>query len=156
MNKDLYNEIVYLPKELADHLVICFQSVPNADSNVEGYNRNQELTNSGYLTYQQMGRIKNWFDNFTGNKTDAPYILNGSDYMKNWINSTLDSMRRNDGMTKKIEAEYKPAEVDTQLAADMGWLADFGKPSQEHSSFVDDVAINEHLLRINELIKKII
>jgi hypothetical protein len=33
-----------------------------ADSNTEGFNRNQELRESGVATYQQIKRIKNLFD----------------------------------------------------------------------------------------------
>ena len=49
MNKDLYGEIIYLPKELIDHLTVCFESVPNGDSNTEGFLRNQELRNNGMI-----------------------------------------------------------------------------------------------------------
>lgn len=156
MNKDLYGEIIYLPKELIDHLTVCFESVPNGDSNTEGFLRNQELRNNGYVTYQQLGRIKNWFDNFNGDGKDAPYILNGSDYMRSWTDRTLESMRTSDGMTKQSRQDNQPEPIDKQLVNDMGWLADFNRPSKEHSNFVDDVTLSEDLKRINNIIKKII
>ena len=156
MNKDLYGDVIYLPKELMDHLTVCFQTVPNSDSNTEGYLRNQELRNNGYATYQQLGRIKNWFDNFNGKREDAPYILNGSDYMRNWTNQTLDSMRSNDGLTKQIRKDNSPEPIDKNLTKNMGWLADFNNPSDEHSDFVSDITLSEDLKRINNLIKKII
>lgn len=156
MNSNLYGEIIYLPKELLDHLTICFEKVPSADSNVEGFLRNKELRDSGYLTYQQMGRIKNWFDNYNGDGKDAPYILNGSDYMRSWINLTLDSMRNADDLKTQVRNDYHPEPIDQNLKDDMGWLADLNRPSKEHKSSVDDLKITEDLKRINEIMKKII
>ncbi len=63
MNKSLYNQIVILPDSLIKHLTDCFNSV-NGNSNVEGFNRNQELRQSKQTTYQQLKRIKNWFDSY--------------------------------------------------------------------------------------------
>ncbi len=118
--------------------------------------RNVDLRRTGQSTYQQLGRIKNFFDNYDGNKEDAPYVLNGEDYMRNWVNQTLDYMRRGDQQTQEINREYKPEELDQKLVDDMGWLTDLNRPSQEHSSEVDDLKIKENLNRINDLIKKII
>ena len=155
MNKDLYGQNIELPKEIMEYLETCFNHVGNSDANTEGHNRNQELRDTGYVTYQQLGRIKNWFDNYTGDGKDAPYILNGADYMKNWVNQTLDTMRASDGMTKQIRQEYQPEPIDQKIIDDMGWLADMNRPSKEHSKFADDVAITEALKRINEIMKKI-
>ena len=41
--------------------------VKNADENTEGYNRNKELQSQKFITYKQLKRIKNFFDNFKGN-----------------------------------------------------------------------------------------
>jgi len=46
MNKDLYDRKVKVPESLCNHLSQCFDSV-DADSNVEGFNRNQDLRKSG-------------------------------------------------------------------------------------------------------------
>lgn len=156
MNSNLYGKVIQIPKEIVDHLTVCFQQVPNSDSSVEGHNRNTDLRTNSQVTYQQLGRIKNYFDNYNGNKEDAPFILNGGDYMRNWVDQTLDSLRRGDEQTQQINREYMPNDVDQQLVDDMGWLADLNRPSQEHKSQVDDLKIQESLARINDLIKKII
>ena len=156
MNSSLYGHIIQIPKEIIDHLTICFDRVPNSDSTVEGHMRNLDIRRNGQATYQQLGRIKNFFDNYNGNKEDAPYVLNGEDYMKSWVDRTLDSLRNGDQMTKQINQEYKPEEIDQNLVKDLGWLVDLNRPSQEHSSQVDDLKIQESLNRINDLIKKII
>ena len=153
MNKDLYNKIIYLPKEILEYLEVCFNHIPNSNSNVEGHNRNQELRSTGYATYQQLGRIKNWFDEYSGDGKDAPFILNGADYMRSWVDRTLDGLRRSDSSHKEIKKEYNIEPIDTDLGEKMGWLSDLNRPSKEHSSFTDDIRINENLKRINKIIK---
>lgn len=156
MNKDLYNKTIELPKEIVEYLETCFDHLPNSDSNTEGHNRNQELRNSGYVTYQQLGRIKNWFDNYDGDGTDAPYILNGADYMRDWVNNTLNGMRSIDSNKKQIKKDYVPDEIDGDMVKNLGPLADMLRPSKEHSTFVQDVKISENVNRINQIMKKII
>ncbi len=78
MNKSLYNHIIILPQSLVDHLDVCFKQV-NGDQNTEGWKRNQELRKNKQITYQNLKRVKNWFDSYSGKKEDAPFILNGGD-----------------------------------------------------------------------------
>jgi hypothetical protein len=122
---------------------------------MEGHNRNEELRNSGYVTYQQLGRIKNWFDNYDGDGTDAPYILNGADYMRNWVESTIQDLRKQTTTHQSVE-EIKPEEIDVKFIKDLGPIADMLRPSKEHSTFTQDVRIKEDLERINQIMKQII
>ncbi len=82
MNKSLYDKKAKLPESLIKHLEDSFNSI-QGDSNTEGYNRNKELREGGIITYQQLKRVKNWFDGYNGNKEDSPFILNGGDRMNN-------------------------------------------------------------------------
>lgn len=141
---------------MLEYLETCFEHIPNSDASIEGHKRNEELRNSGYVTYQQLGRIKHWFDNYIGDKTDAPFTLNGADYMKNWVDTTIDGLRRNDNFDNEIEDEYMPADVTDDLIGDLGPLADMARPSKDHSTFTQDVRIKEDLDRINQIIKQII
>jgi hypothetical protein len=139
-----------------DHLYLCFIKVPSSDANTEGHNRNLDLRTNGYATYQQLGRIKNYFDNYGGDKTDAPYILNGSDTMLAWVNNTLDSLRNGDKLDQTIKKEYADQELDPRLTKDLGWLANLPNQTDPHKGPIDDLKITESLNRINEIIKKII
>ena len=141
---------------MLEYLETCFEHIPNSDASIEGHKRNEELRNSGYVTYQQLGRIKHWFDNYIGDKTDSPFTLNGADYMKNWVDTTIDGLRRNDNFDNEIEDEYMPADVTDDLIGDLGPLADMARPSKDHSTFTQDVRIKEDLDRINQIIKQII
>jgi hypothetical protein len=155
VNSNLYNKPIELPKEVLEYLQTCFDHIPNSDSTVEGHKRNQELRDTGYVTYQQLGRIKNWFDNYQGDGKDAPYILNGADYMRNWVETTIQDLRRQDTTPKEVE-DAMPEEIDDLMIKNLGPIADMLRPSKEHSTFTQDVRIKEDVNRINNLIKKII
>jgi len=155
VNSSLYNKTIELPKEIKEYLQTCFDHIPNSDSSIEGHKRNEELRNSGYVTYQQLGRIKNWFDNYDGDGTDAPYILNGADYMKNWVESTIQDLRKQDTTHKEVE-NVEIDHIDSNFLKDLGPIADMIRPSKDHSTFTQDIRIKENLNRINQIIKQII
>ena len=159
MNSELYGKKIQLPKTMLDHLYVCFTRVPDSDANTEGHNRNEELRANGHATYQQLGRIKNYFDNYGGDKTDAPFILNGGDTMRAWVDRTLESMRNGDKLDREIKQDLTTQEVDQALTKDLGWLAnvsDMANPSKDHYGPIDSLKLTEDLNRINNLIKKII
>jgi hypothetical protein len=108
------------------------------------------------VTYQQLGRIKNWFDNYEGDGTDAPFILNGADYMKNWAETTIQQLRNNDSLETRVDDEFMPDQIDVNTIKDIGPYADMIRPSKDHSTFTQDVRIKEDVNRINQIIKKII
>ena len=153
MNSDLYNNTAVLPDTLLKHLSDCFNSV-QADSNTEGYNRNEELRKSKNATYQQIKRIKNWFDSYSGDKKDAPFILNGGDRMKNWCDEVLKVWRNGTEGGKKIKSDAgmqnQYNKIDHQKTTNI---------NNTHSSMTDQLkvgGVNEELKRINKLMKKIL
>lgn len=150
MNKQLYNNIAILPKSLIDHLNDCFNSV-GGDVNTEGWKRNQELRQNKQITYQQIKRVKNWFDSYNGNKEDAPFILNGGDRMKNWCDEVLKVWRNNLEGGKKIKSD---AGMQNQYN-DSHEKNNFNM-NASHSSTADKLSVSEEVKRINKLIKKII
>ena len=134
---------------------ICFQRVKGADENTEGFNRNKELQNQNFIEYKQLKRIKNFFDNFDGNHTDAPFILNGGVEIKNWVNNELRKMREYGKMTKtnKMNAGMQNQFLKPHEKKNFTNV----RPSQEHTKTVDryNAAVTESLKRINEIISKI-
>ena len=156
MNKDLYGNIVQLPEDVVNYLQQCFDSANTDDSTIEGYKRNQELRDSREVTYQQLKRMKNWFDGFNGHDNDLPFILNGGHYMKNWVNDTLTSMRGDKHLSKKIRS----VAMDNQFIDphEKNNIINQNRSSKNHHSNVDgyNTAVTESLKRINDLIKKII
>ena len=108
MNKELYGNKIPLPEDVVGYLDDCFNAAQGADNNTEGFNRNQELRDSKEVTYQQLKRMKNFFDNFDGHENDLAYILNGGHYVKNWVDNTLRSMRDGIYLGKKTKSEVLP------------------------------------------------
>ena len=154
MNSNLYDRKAKLPKSLVDHLTKSFEGV-EADSNVEGFNRNRELRETGVVTYQQIKRIKNWFDGYNGNKEDAPFVLNGGDRMKNWCNHVLDLWRRGIKQGKKIKTDTG---MDNQYIKSHDKDKAIVNPGDKHQGGISkyDTAVTEHIKQINKLIKQIL
>ena len=75
MNKDLYGNKVQVPEEVVNYLQQCHDSASGADETTEGYKRNKELRDNKNVTYQQLKRMKNWFDTYSGKKEDAIKFL---------------------------------------------------------------------------------
>lgn len=158
MNKDLYGNKVELPEEIVGYLKQCHDAVPGANDSIEGYKRNKELRDSGHVTYQQLKRMKNFFDNFNGNDNDKPFILNGGHYVKNWVDQTLGSMRDGNRHSKEIKSIASPNNEFIDTHEKNANLSYDNRPSQQHKSTLDtyNLQVTEDLKRINELIKKII
>jgi hypothetical protein len=154
VNKDLYNKKVKVPDEIREHMRNSFSSI-SSESNDEGHKRNRELQDSEEITYQQLKRIKNYFDNFNGDVQEKAYILNGGDYMKKWVDDTLRYLRDDIHNSKKIASdtgmsnEFNQEKQEDDISA-------MNRPSKSHRKQNDDVKITETLKRINELMKKII
>jgi hypothetical protein len=110
VNKDLYGKKIELPEDVVGYLQQCHDSVKGADDSTEGYRRNKELRDSGYVTYQQLKRMKNFFDNFNGHENELSFILNGGHYVKNWVNQMLKSMRDNISLGKEIKSVVLPTQ----------------------------------------------
>lgn len=158
MNKDLYGSskgVVQFPKEMREHMRVCFHKANCNDPNVDGFRRNQELQGQETIDYKQLKRIKNFFDSFKGKQEDLPFILNGEFKMKNWVDNELRRMREGIHTTK-------------QNKMDTGMQNQFIKPhekknfidvrkSKEHNDTLSkyDVQVTEALKRINKLISKL-
>lgn len=156
MNKDLYGKQFELPEEVVVYLQQCNDAAVGSDDKTEGYRRNKELRDSGYVTYQQLKRIKNFFDNFDGDENELSFILNGGHYVKNWVNQTLKSLRDNIELGKEVKSLVLPNQYIQ--SHEKGDIKNINRPSKQHSSTIGkyDLAVTESLKRINDLIKKII
>ena len=155
MNKNLYDKEIEFPSDKQKHMKICFQKVPNADTNTEGYKRNLELQNKNFISYKQLKRIKNFFDNFIGNQNEPEFILNGGVEIKNWVNNELRRMREYNKNTKtnKMDAGMMNQFIDPHEKKNFTNV----RPSQEHTRTVDkyNAAVTESLKRINEIMLKL-
>ena len=134
---------------------VCFKQAVGADENVEGFIRNKELQGQKFISYKQLKRIKNFFDNFKGNHNELSFILNGGVEIKNWVNDELRKMREfiKTNKTNKMNTGMQNQFIDTHQKKDFTNV----RTSQEHSRTVDkyNQSVTESLRRINEIISKI-
>jgi hypothetical protein len=151
MNSKLYNSLVMIPDSLLKHLNDSFNAT-DGDTNTEGWKRNQELRQQKQITYQTIKRVKNWFDTYSGNKEDAPFILNGGDRMKRWCDESLRVMRDGISDSKKLKSDAGMANQYIDTHYKMGI-------SNQNATTAQQLAVeglSEEVMRINKLIKKII
>jgi len=127
----------------------------SSNDNQEGLTRNKGLINNKTATYQQLGRIKNWFDTYSGPKDSKEYELNGGDKMKKWVNDTLERMRNGDKSSKEFRKEYLP-DKDTSKDFKID-ISNDNRPSQSHNTGLGKYGIDlsEDVKRINDIISKI-
>jgi hypothetical protein len=156
MNKDLYNDVVPFPKEMQEHMVSLFNSVKDVDTNTEGYKRNLKLQKATELSYPELKRWKNFFDNFNGSSTDSEFILNGGPRLKGWLNSILDVKRDANRMTKRNKSEF--GGLDNQfIKPHTKQGLDVIRPSKSHKTGLEkfESQIMDNLKRINEIMSKL-
>jgi hypothetical protein len=156
MNSDLYGKTYPVPQDVLEYLDKCFKAVGEVDETTEGFKRNKDLREKGEITYQQLKRMKNWFDNFNGHQDEIPHILNGGHYVRNWVENTLKGDRDSLQTGKETKSEVLPNQhIQTHDKNDVRTM---NRPSKSHSSSVNqyNTDITESLKRINEIMKKIL
>jgi hypothetical protein len=155
VNKSLYDKEIEFPSDKREHMRKSFHMVKGADENTEGFNRNKELQGQKFITYKQLKRIKNFFDNFKGNHKEPSFILNGGVEIKNWVDSELRKMRDyiKNTKTNKMDAGMMNQFIDPHEKKDFTNV----RKSQEHSKTVEryDEAVTNTLKRINEIMLKL-
>lgn len=104
-NSDLKGRYFPLGKGIRKHLEQTLASY-DGDRSVIGYKRlNNILSMENGIAYNEMKRIKNFFDNYAGSDKSVDYILNGGTPMKLWVDNTLNTA------TSAIEG-FKQAKKD--------------------------------------------
>jgi hypothetical protein len=134
-NSDLQGKEIEIPKEVKTHLGKIFNAY-KGDKTAEGYNRLKNLMDKKTISYEQMKRIKNFFDNYNGKNKETPYLLNGGTLMKDWVNKSLEDARQD------IKGKKKS-------------MSDVGMPNQHiktHSK--DGVKIDPHDSDTNKILRQ--
>lgn len=124
-NKELKNRVFPLPKGIRKYLTNLLSNY-NGSKNTEGYDRLNNILQMRHITYQEMKRLKNFFDNFQGNVKSDEYQLNGGDALKTWVNNTLYTA------TSAIR-NFKQAKKDAGISN--AFIRHHSKDRQTHSKF---------------------
>jgi hypothetical protein len=134
-NSSLKNNCVKIDEELKDHLLKIYNAY-KGDKKIEGYTRLKNLCDENEISYEQLKRIKNFFDNFSGKRNDTPYLLNGGSKMKDWVNITLNDLRGN------IEGKKKA-------------MSSIGMPNQYIKTHTKDgVKLDSHDSDVNKILRQ--
>lgn len=151
MNKDLYGKEYKIPTHILNTLRKAFAKYSN--QSVVNVKRAKELSETGKATYQQLKRIKNWFD--SGESSSSPeYQVLGGDTMKGWINQTLDSSRENVRLPKQIKSDAAIAnQFISQHEKNNDLRTDF-RPKHSHKKHY--LGLTEEIEKINQWFKKLI
>src|SRR5574344_46186 len=107
-NKELKNRVFPLPDGVRKILQKTLEDY-NGDKTIEGYKRLNNILDMNNISYNEMKRIKNFFDNYKGTDKSFEYILNGGDAMKTWVNNTLNTA------TKAVH-DFKQAKKDAGIS----------------------------------------
>ena len=107
-NSELRNRSFKIPKEVRELLQNTLNNY-NGDKTVDGYKRLNNILSMDSISYQEMKRIKNFFDNYGGTDESAEFILNGGEPMKNWVNNTLN-------MATTAVRDFKQAKKDAGIS----------------------------------------
>lgn len=107
-NQDLNHRTFPLAKGIRKHLQKTLNNY-TGDKTIDGYKRLNNVLSMDSIAYNEMKRIKNFFDNYKGTPESAEFILNGGKPMMNWVNNTLNTA------TKAVR-DFKQAKKDAGIS----------------------------------------
>ena len=109
-NNELKHRKFPLAKGIKKHL-LQIKNTYKGDKNVDGYKRLNNILEMDGINYNEMKRLKNFFDNYNGDTNSVEYILNGGKNMALWVNNTLNNATKSvyDFKKAKKEAGFKNA-----------------------------------------------
>lgn len=108
-NSELKHRVFPLSKGIKKHLMDTLRNY-RGDKTIEGYKRlNNLLSMTNGISYSEMKRLKNFFDNYQGTDKSVEFLLNGGEPMKLWVNNTLYTA------TKAIH-DFKQAKKDAGIS----------------------------------------
>lgn len=106
-NNELRHRKFKLPDGIKSYLNDVLKKY-KGDKTIDGYKRLNNILDMDGISYLEMKRIKNFFDNYNGSDKSTEFILNGGEPMKLWVNNTLYTA------TKAVH-DYKQAKKDAGI-----------------------------------------
>ena len=90
-NNSLKSRTWVIPKKIKDILTQNYENF-NGDKNAPGFDRLRNLLTMPHITYYELKRLKNFYDNMTDSNQNE-YELYGGNLMKQWVEITLSTSR---------------------------------------------------------------
>lgn len=153
MNKELYGQVYEIPPHL---LSILRNSVSKySNQSVENVKRAQELSETGKATYQQLKRIKNWFEN-NSNTSSPEFKILGGGIFRGWVDTTLDTSRESKELPKRIKSVAMDNQHIEPHTKNRDLRTDF-RPKHSHKKLSNRIiSISENIEEINNWFNKLI
>jgi 8-oxo-dGTP pyrophosphatase MutT (NUDIX family) len=117
MNSKLYDNEYQIPRQILDAIKIKLY----ASSDAEGIKRAKNLVKSGKCTYQNLKRLKNFFDNFNpSNESIEQFELAGGKQMRNFVDTTLQRERNKVEHSQNVRQDIDVKLNDPNVKAQNG------------------------------------
>lgn len=153
MNKELYGKSYDVPSHILEKLRNSISKYSN--QSVENLKRAKEISETGKVTYQQLKRIKNWFDS-NNNSGNPEYQILGGEQMNGWVNTTLDTERESVRLPKDIKSVAMDNQHIKAHTKNDDVRTDF-RPQHSHKKKSQRITgISEEIQNINNWFKKLI
>jgi len=101
-NSELYGNKWTIPNNVINSLNT---ELKRNDKKLKGYKRAQNIVSDRTMTYSMLKRMKNFFNDFSGNKSDREYLISGGEPMEKWVTSTLERSRGDITRQKRTKAD---------------------------------------------------
>lgn len=117
-NSELEDKKYIIPEKILNKIRVVLINNPNNN----GIRRAKNILKNGYITYQNMKRLKNFYDNYGGDD-NIRYELSGGDLMRDYVNRMLDndrtaidnSKKTKQDMTVNHNSDLKPYKAKTEF-----------------------------------------
>lgn len=112
MNSELYGNEYTIPDRILNNINKALINNPND----EGIKRAKYLLNNKQISYSNLKRLKNFFDHYSpAINSEVQYQLYGGIEMKNWIDSLLNSERKNIEISKEAKQDMSDNNINKDL-----------------------------------------
>jgi ADP-ribose pyrophosphatase YjhB (NUDIX family) len=101
-NQELYNKTYSVPSDVINYI----KSVLVANPTLKGVKRAKFIVKNGSVTYQELKRLKNIFDNYNPQTNgNTAYALAGGNLMKAFVEATLNQQRAGVQRSKEVRRD---------------------------------------------------
>ena len=104
-NSDLQGKTFRVSDKVFNRVKQTLNKTEIGDKHAKGFKRAKDITNDREISYSQMKRLKNYFDNYSGDGNDDEFKLIGGEVTRKWVNDSLDQNRESINKSKKTKMD---------------------------------------------------
>lgn len=104
-NSELQSKTYSVPDKVYNRVRSMLSKMNVEDGQARGLKRAEDIVDDREVSYAQMKRLKNYFDNYSGDGSDDEYNLIGGKLTKQWVEDSLEQDRRSIKHEKKVKMD---------------------------------------------------